>query len=1058
MFGDRHVNAIALACACFVALVTVVPNLAAERYRTLTFGMGAVPLSTDDIKKVDASLKVPGVIRVSNASISRAVAASEISSIATVETDALSKARQHLIEGRSAEAAAVGEAILEKLASTEASADKKKDLQKIRAQTRLLVAHALIQDSRNQAALEQLDELDARHPIPDFELWLRAEAHERLGDHTKAAEAFGKISRMETPLEHRAVVRQAHNYYLAGEWKIAADKLDRVVSRYDEYPRRHIALYQWASSLDRLGEFTDAADVYLQTWFEFPYRDEGIKSRKRLEELEAERDVVPARMYNKHQLFRRFRMLRINKHWDVADRLFRELKSDYASADGHSAFEHDIELQRALNKYASRDFEGALQILEELERAYRKGHRAGVSRATIFKYKSRTLSKLKRHDEALKALDEMNRGNSQRARRYDRAEYLEDHGRYKEALAIYEDLYSAGYKKRWKFTWLLYKSGEYDRAYENLTALAERSYGQRRAKYLYWAARTLENAGKLREARDIFEEVYEAHSHRYYGLQAASRMLDIEQRISDSGSILTRAEDISTRGEFVLEVFEEAEAALEDSREYAETDQRLALKGHEEPEPEVPTGVSPSLMCEAESEGAEAFCRLETRGLPPEAVDVIQATFSPASKVGGIFSASVEAQDVRNVDSDAVAELDRDPIDEPQVPLGKVDFDDSATGSAQYSTSARIYWGGRLGSATEFAAFREGSLYGPIPSEVKAYDEEGYVGGLERAAERVGDLFPNIVRSYWLWTIGLTKGARWEARDVAIEFRELSRRWRPGSAPHELDDQQWKPYIDNRRRGRANFWGVDDESLRFPVPESASGKAALLERQQKIHERRRELKPILLDALKEAGDHFMVRKYTLGTGGWYRRDPTGPARTSWMQAYPRAFPELVLAEAKKNGVNPYLLWALMIVESSFNPDSISTADALGLLQVIPRTGLKTALMLGDEDFGPMDLLNEDVAVAHGAFYFSKLLHKFKGQELLAFAGYNGGPHRVGDWLDARGGQPLDEFVEEIPFDQARGYAKKVARFLALYLRIYEGIDRVYIGQNLRPDYRPHPKF
>jgi len=87
MFGDRHVNAIALACACFVALVTVVPNLAAERYRTLTFGMGAVPLSTDDIKKVDASLKVPGVIRVSNASISRAVAASEISSIATVEND-----------------------------------------------------------------------------------------------------------------------------------------------------------------------------------------------------------------------------------------------------------------------------------------------------------------------------------------------------------------------------------------------------------------------------------------------------------------------------------------------------------------------------------------------------------------------------------------------------------------------------------------------------------------------------------------------------------------------------------------------------------------------------------------------------------------------------------------------------------------------------------------------------------------------------------------------------------------------------------------------------------
>jgi soluble lytic murein transglycosylase len=213
-----------------------------------------------------------------------------------------------------------------------------------------------------------------------------------------------------------------------------------------------------------------------------------------------------------------------------------------------------------------------------------------------------------------------------------------------------------------------------------------------------------------------------------------------------------------------------------------------------------------------------------------------------------------------------------------------------------------------------------------------------------------------------------------------------------------------------------------------------------------------------MDAFKEAGDHFMVRRYTLGTGGWWRRDPTGPARDSWMQAYSRAFPNLVLKEAKRYGMNPYVLWALMTVESSYNPDSISPALALGLLQVIPKTGLKTALMLGDDDFGPMDLLDEDVAIRHGAFYFSQLLKKFHGQELLAFAGYNGGPHRVGDWLDSRGNQPLDEFVEEIPFTEARGYAKKVARFIALYLRIYEGGSELYIGQNVRSDYRPEPRF
>lgn len=1057
MFGDRHANANVLACACFVALVTVVPNLAAEKYRSLSFGVGSVPLAADDMERIDEALKIPGVIRVSTASVSRAVASSQISAVASFESSALDRAREHLVEDRPVEAAAVGEAILEKIAR---SIDEKPDdpkLREMQTQTRFLVAHALLRLNKSDEALEHLSKLEARHPIPDFEAWLTAESHERAGRHAEAARFFGKVAGMDTPLEHRAVVREAHNLFYAENWPEAAKKLGTVVDRYGEYPRRHVALHQWAIALENVDRLTDAADAYIQTWYEYPYREEGTKSLDRLAELETEENVVPARMYSKYDLFKRYRLLRINKHWPVADRLFRELRNDYASESGHSAFEHDIDLQLALNSYASRDFEGALETIEKLERGYAEGHRAGISRATIYKYKSRTLSKLERHEDALAALDQMNLGSSERSRLYDRAEYLEDHGRYKEALAIYDKLYTAGYKRRWDFTWLLYKSGKYDKAYENLTSLAERSYGQRRAKYLYWAARTLENGGKLREAAKLFREVHDSHSHRYYGLQAASRLLDIEQRQSDSGTILTRAEDVSTSGEFVLEVFDEAEQALANSRDLAEDDQRLALKGHRIEE--QVTKVSPGLVCEAETESDDAFCKLEGGTLPPEALQVIRSTFSPSSKVGAVFATGVSAMDEPvDRDTDAVAELDREPIDEPRVPLGKVDFQNSATRSAQYSTAARIYWGGRLGSATEFAAFREGSLYGPVPKKLKAYDEEGYVGGLERAAEQIGDLFPNIVRSYWLWKIGLTTPARWEARDVAIEYRELARRWKPGGAPHALDDQKWKYYIDNRRSGRTNFWGVADDELRFPVPVSSAARSALLARQREIHDRRREVKPIVLDALKEAGDHFMVRKYTLGTGGWYRRDPTGPARTSWMQAYPRAFPEIVMAEAEKNGVNPYLLWALMTVESSYNPDSISTADALGLLQVIPRTGLKTALMLGDDDFGPKDLLNEDVAVAHGAFYFSKLLHKFKGQELLAFAGYNGGPHRVGDWLDARGGQPLDEFVEEIPFDQARGYAKKVTRFLALYLRIYEGIDGIYIGQNLRPDYRPHPKF
>lgn len=1054
--GDRQTTSSLLACAFFVALMAVVPNLAAERFRTMFPGPGAVPLSSDDIVRVDEALKVPGVVRVSESSIHKAVARSEVTSLVEFEDEAFDKARDYLLDDRLDEAIAVATVIVEQLDASDSpsSPEDARRRAEIKTQTRLLLTHAYVRAEDGPSALRVLASVEDEHPVEDFALWLQAEAHHLNDDSEAAARDFGALARSDGPLEHRATVRHAHALFDAGDWEAAAARLQEVVNQYEEYPRRHVALSQWAQSLDQLGRLTDAADAYVQTWFEYPFRSEGRHARARLNELENQHEVVPARMYSRHQLFRRFRELRINKHWDVADELFLELRQDHASESGHSAFEHEVDLQRALNYYGTRNFEGALEILESLEDAWKSGHRAGVSRGTVYKYKSRALSKLDRHEEALAALDEMNRGKGERSRLYSRAKYLEDHGRYSEALALYGKLYSAGHKRQWHYSWLLYKSGEYDDAYENLTRLAERSYGQRRAKYLYWAGRTLENARKFREARAVFKELNDAHPTRYYGIQAQNRLLDIRQRETDSSKLLARAENLSSRGAYVLDAFDHAEAALAESAEAAREDQRLALKGHEPTGP--PKGAPSELMCQARTDASIEVCSLEPAPLPESARTILNASFSPASTVGTLLDSRERRSEDRDSDDDA--ELDSPAPRQPEIPSRHVEFDNSATDSNQYTTEGRIYWGGRHEAATEFAAFRKGSLYGPVPNTPRAYDEPGFEGGLQRADQEAGDLFPKIRRAHWLWQIGMTKAARWEARDVSIEFRELSRRWRPSSSPHQLTDQKWAYHIDNRRRGKTNFWGTRDASLRYPVPDSARGRRALLERQQTIYDRRNELRDVLLDAFKEVGDHFMVRRYTLGTGGWYRKSPTGPARTSWMQAYPRAFPRLVMKQARAYGVNPYLLWALMTVESSFNPDSISPADALGLLQVIPRTGLKTALLLGDDEFGPLDLLEEDVSVQHGAFYFSNLLHKFRGQELLAFAGYNGGPHRVGDWLDARGGQPLDEFIEEIPFDEARGYAKKVTRFLSLYLRMYEGIDHIYIGQNIRRDYRAHPKF
>ena len=127
--------------------------------------------------------------------------------------------------------------------------------------------------------------------------------------------------------------------------------------------------------------------------------------------------------------------------------------------------------------------------------------------------------------------------------------------------------------------------------------------------------------------------------------------------------------------------------------------------------------------------------------------------------------------------------------------------------------------------------------------------------------------------------------------------------------------------------------------------------------------------------------------------------------------------------------------------------------------MIPKTGIKCATTLGVNEFGHHDLLDERLSIKFGTWYFAELVKKFDGQEMLAMAGYNGGPHNVARWLTARGSSmDMDAFVETIPFDQARNYAKKVTRFVGLYRKLYEKKEMLYIGNELNPRFRTHPNY
>lgn len=169
----------------------------------------------------------------------------------------------------------------------------------------------------------------------------------------------------------------------------------------------------------------------------------------------------------------------------------------------------------------------------------------------------------------------------------------------------------------------------------------------------------------------------------------------------------------------------------------------------------------------------------------------------------------------------------------------------------------------------------------------------------------------------------------------------------------------------------------------------------------------------------------------VGTAGGF----AGP---DFIETLPRAYDWLVVPAAKRYGLDPNLLLAVMRVESAYQKHIVSYAGAVGLMQIMPRTGQLIAHALGRDDFTPADLLDPRVNLEFAAWYLASLLERFDGHLPLAIAAYNGGPHNVRRWIQESSKQtPLDVLLERIPFTQTHRYVRKVLVHYRAYREQHE---------------------
>jgi soluble lytic murein transglycosylase len=156
------------------------------------------------------------------------------------------------------------------------------------------------------------------------------------------------------------------------------------------------------------------------------------------------------------------------------------------------------------------------------------------------------------------------------------------------------------------------------------------------------------------------------------------------------------------------------------------------------------------------------------------------------------------------------------------------------------------------------------------------------------------------------------------------------------------------------------------------------------------------------------------------------------ARAFWQLAYPRPFLPAVTQEAERSGVDPLLVLALMREESRFDPVAVSTANAVGLMQLLPTTARG---VLG----GPVPaaaLKQSAVNIRAGTAYLAGLLRRFDGSVPLAVAAYNAGPGGVRRHAGLARAD-LDRFVEEFPYAETRAYVQRVLQSYGIYRWLYE---------------------
>lgn len=150
-------------------------------------------------------------------------------------------------------------------------------------------------------------------------------------------------------------------------------------------------------------------------------------------------------------------------------------------------------------------------------------------------------------------------------------------------------------------------------------------------------------------------------------------------------------------------------------------------------------------------------------------------------------------------------------------------------------------------------------------------------------------------------------------------------------------------------------------------------------------------------------------------------DPFTLPPTILERLYPRPYRNIVVANSKRWNLEEDMIYAIMRQESKFREDAVSRSGAIGLMQILPSTGIWLAKKLKKEN---IDLFNPEDSIYLGSKFFSDLLNSNSKDFQWAAIAYNGGPGNLRKWKKNFYDNDFYYFLEILPSEESRNYARK----------------------------------